>query len=338
MDILTQGLLGATVAQSGSRQPDTKIATLIGFLTGLLADADVLIRSTKDTLYTIEYHRHFTHALIFIPVGALIAAMLLWPFMKNRLAFARLYFYCLLGYLFSGTLDAFTSFGTYLYWPFSNERVTWHLVSIVDPVVTLVLLLSLIIGLKKQTAYAGRIGLALCGVYLLLNAWQMQRAENFVKDLAQQRGHTIQDIVVKPSLGNNILWRSTYIANNRIYVDAVRVGISGIKHYPGDDIKLLQQDEIREKFPDDSVIYNDIERFKFFSDDYIAWYPGRENVIGDVRYALLPDSIEPLWGIEIDADQSDQHARFVTFRDNTESERDRFWHMLKGDDVLPLEK
>ena len=42
MDILTQGLLGATVAQSGSRKSETKIATIIGFLAGLLADADVL--------------------------------------------------------------------------------------------------------------------------------------------------------------------------------------------------------------------------------------------------------------------------------------------------------
>ena len=107
MDILTQGLLGAAVAQGGSKQNETKIATLIGFLAGLLADADVLIQSAKDTLYTIEYHRHFTHSLIFIPVGALIAAVLLWPFMKKRLAFPRLYLYCLLGYLLSGTLDAY---------------------------------------------------------------------------------------------------------------------------------------------------------------------------------------------------------------------------------------
>jgi inner membrane protein len=170
-----------------------------------------------------------------------------------------------------------------------------------------------------------------------VNAWQLQRVENFVEDIAQQRGHTMQDIVVKPSLGNNILWRSTYIANDKIYVDAVRAGISAVKHYPGGEIKLLQQDELREKFPADSVLFNDIQRFTYFSDDYIAWYPGRENVIGDVRYALLPDSIEPLWGIEIDADQSDQHARFVTFRDNSKSKRDRFWSMLKGDDVLPLE-
>ena len=87
MDILTQSLLGATVAQSASRKKETRIATLIGFLSGMLADADVLIRSAEDTLYTIEYHRHFTHSLIFIPLGALIATALLWPFMKKRLPF-----------------------------------------------------------------------------------------------------------------------------------------------------------------------------------------------------------------------------------------------------------
>ncbi len=40
----------------------------------VIPDMDVLIRSASDPLLAIEYHRHFTHALAFIPVGGLIAA------------------------------------------------------------------------------------------------------------------------------------------------------------------------------------------------------------------------------------------------------------------------
>ena len=336
MDILTQGLLGAAVAQSGSKQSETKIATLIGFLAGLLADADVLINSAKDTLYTIEYHRHFTHSLIFIPVGALIAALLLWPFMKKRLVFSSLYYYCLLGYLLSGVLDAFTSFGTYLYWPFFNERVAWNLVSIVDPVFSFILLISTLIGLKLKKNVVARAGLVLCALYLVIGAWQLNRAEKVIEEVANQRGHKIERLVVKPSLGNNILWRSTYIYQNKIYADAIRVGLSGIKHYPGNSVKQLQQPEISKTFVMDSVLYNDVQRFSYFSADYIAWHPEKNNVIGDVRYALLPDSVKPLWGIEFDVDQSQQHAQFVTFRENNKANRNRFFDMLKGQDVKSL--
>lgn len=336
MDILTQGLLGATVAQSGSRQPETKIATLIGFLSGLLADADVLIRSVKDTLFTIEYHRHFTHSLVFIPVGALIASLLLWPFLKKRLEFGRLYFYCFLGYLLSGLLDALTSYGTYLYWPFSDERVAWHLISIVDPVFTLILVIAIMTGIKFNKNIAARAGLGLCSFYLVINAVQLLRVEDYMQEVASKRGHNIERMVVKPSLGNSLLWRSTYIYQGNIYADAIRAGFNNIKLYPGDVIAQLQQADINSKIMVGSVLYNDIQRFKFFSDDFIAWHPQNPNVIGDVRYALLPDSIEPLWGIKVDIDQSSEHARFVTFRENNKDSRDRFIDMLKGLDVPPL--
>lgn len=336
MDLITQGLLGAAVAQGGSKQSETKIATLTGFLAGLLADADVLIYSAKDALYTIEYHRHFTHSLVFIPVGALIAALLLWPLMKKRLVFSRLYFFCLLGYLLSGVLDALTSFGTYLYWPFSNERVAWHLISIIDPVFSFILLAAVLTGLKLKRALVARTALVLCGLYLMLSAWQLDRAETYMTRLATHRGHTPERLIVKPSLGNIILWRSTYIHDHKIYVDAVRTGFNSIKHYPGKSIAHLEQNEIEQRFATNSVLYDDIQRFKYFSADYLAWHPDKANVIGDVRYALLPDSIKPLWGIEFDAEQTQQHVRFVTYRNNSSENRNRFFAMLKGLDVEPL--
>ena len=80
MDLLTQGLLGAALAQAGSKQQETRIATGVGFFAGLLADADILIQSDQDPLLTVEFHRHFTHSIFFVPFGALIAALILWFF------------------------------------------------------------------------------------------------------------------------------------------------------------------------------------------------------------------------------------------------------------------
>ena len=109
MDILTQSLLGGVLAQSVARTQEKKPATLAGAVAGLLADADILIRSADDPLLTIEYHRHFTHSLLFIPFGAAIACLLLWPLLRRRLAVPRLYLFCLAGFSLSGVLDALLS-------------------------------------------------------------------------------------------------------------------------------------------------------------------------------------------------------------------------------------
>ncbi|MGA1198423.1 MAG: metal-dependent hydrolase, partial [Candidatus Latescibacterota bacterium] len=153
MDIITQGLFGATVAQSCARPSDVRAATCVGFCTPMLADADALIRSVEDPLLFLESHRHFTHALMFIPIGALISSLLLWWLLRNRLGFNRVYLYALLGYATAGFLDACTSYGTHLLWPFSDDRTAWSIISIVDPIFSLVLVAAIVIGIKKRQPF-----------------------------------------------------------------------------------------------------------------------------------------------------------------------------------------
>jgi inner membrane protein len=76
LDLLTQGLLGGTLALSLASKKEVRQAAVIGFVAGLLADADILIKASNDPLLNVELHRHFTHALIFIPIGALIASFM----------------------------------------------------------------------------------------------------------------------------------------------------------------------------------------------------------------------------------------------------------------------
>jgi hypothetical protein len=50
MDLLTQSLMGAGLAQSGARRDELHMATGIGLVVGLLADADIFIQSSADPL------------------------------------------------------------------------------------------------------------------------------------------------------------------------------------------------------------------------------------------------------------------------------------------------
>ena len=64
MDLLTQGLLGGALASAAANREEARRAAFVGFGAALLADADVFIGSPGDPLLKLEFHRHFTHALI----------------------------------------------------------------------------------------------------------------------------------------------------------------------------------------------------------------------------------------------------------------------------------
>jgi len=334
MDIVTQGLLGATLAQAGSRRRHARLATLVGFGAGLLADADAFIQSTHDPLLTLEFHRHFTHALVFIPVGAFIATAILWPFLRGRLAFAWIYLYAFLGYATSGFLDACTSYGTHLLWPFTEQRIAWSIISIFDPVFSLTLILAILYGVVKKSPAAARFGLVLAFAYLGLGVMQHQRAQEVAGELAAARGHATERLVVKPTMGNLLLWRSIYENSDTFYVDAVRVGISGPPRiYPGHTAPVFQIERDLPQVLPGSVLFEDIRRFGVFSEGYVVVDPARPDELGDVRYAMLPNTIRPLWGIRFDAIAPDRHAIFVTHRDFSSSTRQAFISMLLGGDA-----
>ena len=325
MDIITQGLLGGVLAQTAAKKNETKIATLIGVVAGLLADIDIFIYSSNDPLLNIEFHRHFTHSIFFIPIGAAIASILLWPFLKKRINFKWLYIYSLLGYSLSGVLDAFTSYGTHLFWPVSDDKVALNIISIIDPVFSLILLLSLIYTLKINRNKIARIGLLISFTYLALGFMQLQRAETITKTLISSRGHQADKHIVKPTIANLLLWRSVYIYNNRIYVDAVRLGVfTNSKIYHGDSVEVFSKSII----PAGSVLDNDIKRFNIFSDGYVAIDSDNKNILGDIRYSMLPTSTKPLWGIVLDENNINKHADYKFFRDNSTEIRASFINML----------
>ena len=45
---------------------------MLGALAGAAPDLDVLIRSETDPLLALQYHRHFTHALLIAPLIGLL--------------------------------------------------------------------------------------------------------------------------------------------------------------------------------------------------------------------------------------------------------------------------
>ena len=333
MDPLTQGALGAALPQATRRKARVGIAGAFGFVAGMAADLDVFIRSETDPLLFLEYHRQFTHSLIFIPVGGMICALALyWALGRRRgLSFAQSYVFCTLGYATHALIDTCTSYGTMLLWPFSNERFSWSVVSVVDPLFTLpVLVLVILAGLRRKPMLA-RVALAWVGLYLTVGALQHQAALNMGAEIAASREHEPVRIEVKPSFGNILVWKVIYETPDRFYVDAVRAGIAP-RVFSGASVRKLDLGRDLPWLDPASQQARDIERFRWFSQGFVARDPEYPNRVIDIRYSQIPNTVNALWSIEVEPGASTTaHARYRTHRAGAVESLGELWQMMTGD-------
>lgn len=332
MDPLSQAGLGASLSQSFATDRSQQLtALIIGMLAGMAPDLDVFIRSGNDPLLFLEFHRQFTHSLIFIPMGSLLCAMLFYPLARKKLSFKQIYLFSFLAYATHGLLDACTSYGTQLLWPFSNSRIAWNTVSIIDPLFTLpVITLITFAAIKKNARYA-QIGFVYAIIFLGLGLIQKNRAETVVYHLAQQRGHQIERLHIKPSFGNRHVWKLIYEYDNRYYVDAVKLLLKP-EIFTGSSIRKLNVKRDLPWLPDDSQQRKDIERFRWFSSDFLAVSPHKEDFITDVRYSFLPNRIETMWGIALNRESVEENiATHVTYEIKSrpsQSTLEQFYEMI----------
>lgn len=329
MDIVTHGLLGALVAQSISRSRNLRIATLIGGVVALLPDLDVLIQHERDPLLVLEYHRHFTHSLLFAPLPALLITLLMAPLVRQDLSRVRLFMLGLLAYASACLLDACTSYGTHLLWPLADEPLSLSIIAVVDPLFTLILLIAVIIAWRAHDRQKALIGLAVAGAYLLLGWAQQQRALEAASALATERQLSPVQVQAKPTLGNILLWRSVAVTtDHHIQVDAIHVSFS-TRIYPGERRALINP-KTWDQVTTGSRAQRDLLRYQQINHPLLVAHSQDPRMIGDARYAMLPTSADPLWGLEINPQQQDQPSALVTHRQLTPAMRQAFTDMLLG--------
>jgi inner membrane protein len=319
MDPVSQGVLGAAFAQTRGPEKTLAKAAAIGAFAGMVPDLDVLIRSSADPLLAVEFHRHFTHSLFFIPIGGLLCSLLLHPLLGRRwqLRYRQTLAWCLIGFATHGVLDGFTTFGTRLLWPFSDQRYALDIISVVDPMFTVPLLAMVALAAVTKTRRYLKWALLWGAVYLSVGYVQHQRAETMGLKLADERGHKVLRLEVKPTMGNLAVWKVVYETDERFFVDAVKPGLFTPVVWQGDDVRKL---DVQRDFPwldPGSQQARDIGRFSLASAGYLALDPSDSRRIGDVRYSMLPQTIAPLWGIELSPTAgANDHVAYYTKRDN----------------------
>lgn len=202
MDPLTQGLLGASFGQALYGRALGRRALVWGALVGMSPDLDIVANPVSPVAEWL-WHRGPTHALVFGPVVGPAIGWLLWKRKGGRLRdWVGL---CVAALVTHPLLDAFTTYGTQLFWPFSSRRVAFDAIAIVDPVYSLALAFALALGLRRgvETTLARRAAwtaLALSSAYVGLGLAVNARAETLARSQLAVQGVGEARVAAYPTL------------------------------------------------------------------------------------------------------------------------------------------
>jgi inner membrane protein len=345
MDPFTHIVLGSSLGYVVfGRRLGRATSVGVGSLAGAAPDLDVLIGSATDPLLAVEYHRHFSHALAFAPVGAGLVIVLLALYRPWRETwsgrFAAVWSCALMAWVSHCLLDAATSYGTQLLWPFTDRRYGWDFISVVDPFFTLALLTGLVVALVRMRPGAASVGLVVAAAYLGGGVRQHYRAVEAQAILAASRGHTPERFEVMPTLGNVLVWRTLYECEGRIYADRIRVGLTGDATVRGGWAltKMVASDRTSAEQVRDQR--RSFARFTWFSEGWVARSPSDPSVFGDMRYSLSTEAFDPIWGIRYTPIGAPTEIEWVNRSRDRRVSPSELWTELQGRDprFTPIRK
>ncbi len=240
MDSLTQIVLGASVGEAVLGKKVGNKALLYGAIAGTIPDLDVLARSVTDTVTAIEWHRGFSHSIVFSVLFAPLFGWLVWKLHRGKEAswkdWSWLFFW---GLFTHPVLDAFTTWGTQLFWPF-NTRLAFQNIFVIDPLYTVPFLVFVVLAMcykrtsAKRRKY-NRLGLLVSSSYLAITLLLKWVAYNkFTKSLSEQ-GIAYKQIDTRPTPMNSLLWTANidagdaYLIGNYSFFDSKEIEF---KAYP----------------------------------------------------------------------------------------------------------
>ena len=223
MDSLSQLVLGACCLGFAAPPQHRRAALVLGAAVGTLPDMDVLI-NYGGAIENFTMHRGFSHSLLLLPwVGLLLHGLLLLLWRPARAQAWRWLLAIELALLTHPVLDAFTIYGTQLWWPLTSAPVAIGSVFIIDPLYTLPLLVAALwVFFKPQSRNSLRLlggALLLSSAYLgwsLLAQAHVERTLN--ASIRSAFGADAKTLVVPMPL-NTLLWRVLVVRSNGDYAE-----------------------------------------------------------------------------------------------------------------------
>ncbi len=213
MDSLTQAALGAAVGEAVLGKKIGRSGTILGVIGGTIPDLDVFLTFFYNELEKISVHRGYSHSILFCLLGAFLFAWLLTKIKWTKdVSYRRLWLFSFLAFFTHVLIDAFTSYGTQLFLPFTDWRVSFDSISIIDPVYTVPLIIGVLCSIllfkkeDKKRPFPNNIGLIVSSLYLLFTLANKQHIEQVFADSLEQNKMPYFHLLTVPVSIGNLTW------------------------------------------------------------------------------------------------------------------------------------
>ena len=217
MDSITQATLGALVGECVLGRKLGWKAAAWGALLGTVPDLDILLFPLLDEIQELKFHRGISHSLLVTIFAPFLLAKPLAHLWRNAGVERREAWWLVLWIWSSHVLiDCFTTYGTQIWEPFSDARVSLNNMAIIDLFFTTPLLLGVVAALffpreGKVRLWIGRGAMGLAGLYTLfsfgMKGWATTRFSDALTDRVARDGIQGELVAVAPTMSNVFLWR-----------------------------------------------------------------------------------------------------------------------------------
>lgn len=290
MDSLTQIALGIATAEWVAGKKLGNKTFLYGAILGTIPDLDIVLGKFLSDVDGVAIHRGLSHSLLFFMFLAPVLGWAIATFEKNKInvkSAILLSFWCLFTHVL---LDLFTSWGTQILWPL-DYRFALKTIFVIDPLYTLPLLISLFFVWRNKAFFVRKKylirGLVVSSLYLLLTCFlKLFAVHQFEKALLSE-SLEYQQLIVKPSAFNCILWNANVATSKGYYLadyslfDSQPIGFS---FYP-------KNMELEERLK----VSNDFQKLQHISEGwYLVTEQNNRLFFNDLRFGLLHDATENL--------------------------------------------
>ena len=310
MDIITQAVLGAAVAEAGWRKDLGRGAIVAGVFFGLMPDFDIISKLWGEWA-ALVHHRGFTHSIFFAPLVAPLGGYIAWRLSgkKERArSWMHLVFWALLTH---PLLDVFTTYGTQLLTPLSDRRFALDGISIIDPLYTVPLMVALLLAFiwRKKSAKRGqraaRLALALTTAYLGLGYVMSRSAIEAGRSQLDAERVAVQRVEAKPTLANIVLWR--VIARDA--EGGVRAGLYSTAFK--NQIEFVRKAPLESELVARAMRDHRAQLLEWSAQGWVGYRVDREDAntvlfLDDLRYGGVRRPLEPLWGAKVTFDAEEE--------------------------------
>lgn len=212
MDSLTHIVFGACIGEIIAGGKLGKKAMLLGAIAQSVPDIDSIAGFWLTEVDDIVFHRSLTHSIIF---AALMTWLLSWLskkiFYKQNVPL-KLYLLLFSVNIFVHIfIDCFNAYGTAIFYPFNDARISFNLLFVADPLFSLSLLIASIwlLLMKRNNPLRKRIAgvaISLSIFYLGYAITNKLRVDRVVAHSIQKEEISSQDYFTTPTLLNTWLW------------------------------------------------------------------------------------------------------------------------------------